>query len=116
MNAHQELINHQLLTYTKHAAVMKAYVLGEKIQYRSSGSSEWSDAPCPNFAPSLEYRVVPKPKEFWLIYYLDRPYVSNMFLTKQEAQDMVDKYQSKVRRIPAPHLELTLKKFVEEVS
>lgn len=111
MNDHQDFINRQLLMYTKHAAIMKAYVLGEKIQYRSPNVGTWHDTDCPTFTLSLEYRVVPKPKELWIICDEDHNSFTVPHATLGSAKARMD-YLTEHCGAKG----LKVKKFVEEVS
>ena len=48
----------------KHAAVIRAFADGEKIQYRDPKAKEygWYDTKTPRFHEYFEYRVKPEPK------------------------------------------------------
>ncbi len=46
--------------------VIRAFADGQDIQARSFGSKNWGDMNCPVWAAGNEYRIKPKPREFWL--------------------------------------------------
>lgn len=58
--------------------VMQAYVDGEDIEFCVNGVSEWSRLQCGCWNwETNNYRIKPKPREWWLIAWPDRMEVSN---------------------------------------
>lgn len=66
----------------KHAAVIRAFADGHKIQHKHYNSEEWhdwDDQYCPSFLPDLEYRVKPKKKKYE--YYIIRSKIDGFIST-----------------------------------
>lgn len=57
----------------KHAAVIKKWADGAKIQYKSESDGNWVDTPNPTWADWLEYRIKPEPKPDTFRYLALRP-------------------------------------------
>ena len=67
--------------------VMQAALDGEEIEVRNkSGVGEWDIMPMPNFESwhCLDYRIKPKPLEFWVNVYKGR-YLSDRYESKEAA-------------------------------
>ena len=57
------------MTTTEMIAVLQAFERGEVIEYRPKNSQRWGSAePIWNFS-QFDYRVKPKPREWWLNVY-----------------------------------------------
>lgn len=65
----------------KHAEVIKAWADGVEIEYRDPPDEQWSDAPCPNWYTSLEYRVKPQPKKYKVDVWLTFKKKDGVFIT-----------------------------------
>ena len=51
--------------------VIKAFTEGKDIQCRSTDDTQWLDTTIPTFSASIEYRIKPEPREYWIPIWKD---------------------------------------------
>lgn len=67
--------------------IIEAHANGEQIQYKGPVDTKWSDIEEPSFCGENQYRIKPKPREFWVNVYTNEVGIGYGYASRKVADD-----------------------------
>jgi hypothetical protein len=92
--------------------IIQAFADGAEIQYRRD-DGRWSDWSSPNFTPSLDVRIKPKPREKWFAVDAEDYVINSIFNSEEEARGYVERSSVNWDCIKAPFTYIRMREVIE---